>query len=152
MSHKIISLKEVIARLDYDVVFVAEDGSDLVRDPLLHQVNVDLFNVDLPIELGWELSRLETLLVDAERHGDNCSLPFGCVRGKTCRVDGVVVKVRVKVLDVKSSRLRLGGSAKAVRLRQFQVRVRDPGSTPSFTTAKTSRRLDGNQSYTQLGD
>lgn len=63
-----VLLNEIVACLDYNVVFVAEDGGDLVRDPFLHQVNVDLFNVDFRIELRWELSRLEALLVDAERH------------------------------------------------------------------------------------
>lgn len=150
LSYKSVLLEEVVACLDYNVVFVAEDGGDLVRDPLLHQVNVDLFNVDLLIELRWKLSRLETLLVDAERHTDGYSRPLGCVRVRTCRADGFVVKVEVS--DVASSRLRLGGSAKAVRLRQFQVRVRDPGSTPASPERQTSPRLDENNSCIQIDD
>jgi hypothetical protein len=66
----LVLLNKIVACLDYNVVFVAEDGGDLVRDPLLHQVNVDLFNVDLLIELRWKLGGLEALLIDAERHAD----------------------------------------------------------------------------------
>lgn len=64
-------LNQIVACFDYDVVFVAEDGGDLVRDPLLHQVNVDLLNVDFLIELRWEFSRLKALLIDAEGHVDS---------------------------------------------------------------------------------
>jgi hypothetical protein len=63
-------LDEVVACLDHNVIFVAKDGGDLVRDPLLHQVNVDLFDIDLLVKLRWELGRLEALLINAERHRD----------------------------------------------------------------------------------
>jgi hypothetical protein len=66
----LVLLNKIVACLDYNVVFVAEDGGDLVRDPLLHQVDVDLFDVDLLVELGWEFGSLEPLLVDAHRHND----------------------------------------------------------------------------------
>jgi hypothetical protein len=137
LSYKSILLKEVVACLDYNVVFVAEDGRDLVGDPLLHQVNVDLFNVDLLIELRWKLSRLETLLVDAERHADGGSRTFGCVRLGTCCVDGIAAKVEVS--EVASSRLRLGGSAKAVRSYvSFRYEHGGPWLHTSFTRVTNS--------------
>lgn len=77
-----VLLNEIVACLNYDVVFIAEDGGDFVRDPFLHQVNVDLFNVDFLIELRWELSRLEALLVDAERHDQEPTELSGCTRPK----------------------------------------------------------------------
>jgi hypothetical protein len=73
LPDELILLDEVVACLDYNVVFVAEDGGDLVRDPFLHQVNVDLFNVDFLIELRWKFGRLHTLLVDTERHCESSS-------------------------------------------------------------------------------
>lgn len=72
-----ILLDEVVACFHYDVVLIAEDGGDFVRDPLLHQVNVDLLNVDFLIELRWKFGRLEALLVNAERHG--CSIGEGAI-------------------------------------------------------------------------
>jgi hypothetical protein len=66
LPNKLVLLDKVVARLDHNIVFVAEDGGDLVRDPFLHQVNVDLFNVDFLIELRWEFGSLHALLVDAE--------------------------------------------------------------------------------------
>lgn len=68
LACKLVLLNQIVAGLDYNIVFVAEDVGDLVGDPLLHQVNVDLLNVDLLIELGWKLGRPKALLVDAERH------------------------------------------------------------------------------------
>jgi hypothetical protein len=89
----LILLNQVVARLDHDVVFIAEDGGDLVRDPLLHQVNVDLFNVDLLIELRWEFGRLEALLIDAHRHFDDPVRLFDCVGGiGVCDAAGVKCK------------------------------------------------------------
>jgi hypothetical protein len=68
VTDELILLDEIVACFNYDVVFVAENCRDLVRDPFLHQVNVDLFNVDLLIELRWKFSRLEALLINAKRH------------------------------------------------------------------------------------
>jgi hypothetical protein len=70
LSHELVLLDEIVACLDHNVIFVAQDGGDLVRDPLLHQVNVDLFDIDLLVKLRWELGRLEALLINAERHRD----------------------------------------------------------------------------------
>jgi len=78
-TDKLVLLNQVVACLDHYVVFVAEDGGDLVRDPLLHQVNVDLFNVDLLIELRWEFGRPEALLVDAHRHCDDSTRLLDCL-------------------------------------------------------------------------
>jgi len=64
----LILLNEIVARLDHNVVFVTEDSGDPVSNPLLHQVDVDLLDVDLLVKLGRELCRLETLLIDAKRH------------------------------------------------------------------------------------
>jgi hypothetical protein len=66
---KLTLLKQVVARLDYYVIFIAEDGSDLVGNPPFHQVDVDLLDVHFLVKLWRELGRLEALLVDAERHG-----------------------------------------------------------------------------------
>ena len=70
-TDKLALLNQVVTCLDYDVVLVTENSGDPVSNPLLHQVNVDLLNVDLLVELGWELGRLQALLVDAGRHFEN---------------------------------------------------------------------------------
>jgi hypothetical protein len=69
-AYELVLFDKVVARLDYDVVFVTEDGRDLIRDPLLHQVNVDLFNVDFLVELRWKFSRPQALLVHTHRHAE----------------------------------------------------------------------------------
>jgi hypothetical protein len=92
VAYELVLLYEVEACFDHDVVLVAQNRGDLVGDPFLHQVNVDLFNVDFLIELWWELSRLEALLIDAERHGE---VRLGC--SKVCGVLGGVGSVEVKV-------------------------------------------------------
>jgi hypothetical protein len=66
----LVLLNEIVACLDYDVIFVTKDGGDLVCDPFLHQIDVNPFDVDFLVKLGWELGRLESLLVNAERHHD----------------------------------------------------------------------------------
>lgn len=111
LPYKLILLDQVVARLYDNVVLVPEDVGDLVCDPLLHQVNVDLFNVDLLIELWWKPSRLEALLVNAHRHCDArnaCSASCGDVeaRVRLWKVSGVH--------GVGSCSLRLGGSAFAL--------------------------------------
>ena len=71
VTDKLILHNEIVARLDYNVVFVTEDSGDPVSNPLLHKVDVDFLNVDLLVELGWKLCCLETLLIDARRHFEN---------------------------------------------------------------------------------
>jgi hypothetical protein len=70
ITNELILLDKIEACFDYDVVFVAENRGDLVCNPFLHQVNVDLFNVHFLVELRWKLSRLEALLVYAKRHDE----------------------------------------------------------------------------------
>jgi hypothetical protein len=69
-TYKLVLLDKVVARLDYDVVFITKNGCDLVRDPLLHQVNVDLFNVNFLVELRWEFGRPQALLIHAHGHDE----------------------------------------------------------------------------------
>jgi hypothetical protein len=71
VTDKLVLLDQVVTSLDHDVVFVTEDSGDPVSNPLLHQVDVDFLDVDLLVKLGWELCRLEALLVDAKRHSEN---------------------------------------------------------------------------------
>jgi hypothetical protein len=115
LSYELILLNEVVTCLDYNVVFVAEDGGDFVCDPLLHQVNVDLFNIDFLIELRWKLSRSEALLVDAKRHGLVSTGFLGCVWGSVQRVD---------VIEVKWTCLRLGAAACGSAGRRIATRIR----------------------------
>lgn len=68
-TNKLALLNQVVARLDNYVIFIAEDGGDLVGNPPFDQVDVDFLDVDLPVELGREFGRHEALLVDTERHG-----------------------------------------------------------------------------------
>jgi hypothetical protein len=96
VAYELVLLYEIEACFHYDVVLVAEDRGDLVRDPFLHQVNVDLLNVDFLIELWWELSRFEALLINAERH-DEARLGCSKVRGVLGGVESVEVKVQVEV-------------------------------------------------------
>lgn len=65
---ELILLDQVVARLDHNVVLIAEDGGDLVCNPLLHQVDVDLLNVDFLIKLRRELGCPEAFLINAKRH------------------------------------------------------------------------------------
>lgn len=67
-TNKLVLLDEVVACLYYDIVFIAENGGDFVRDPLLHQVNIDLLNVDLLIELRWKFGSPQAFLVNAHCH------------------------------------------------------------------------------------
>jgi hypothetical protein len=62
-------LQEVVARLDDNVIFVAEDASDFPTHPFLDQVDVDLLNVDFLVKFGRESRGPEELLVHGERHG-----------------------------------------------------------------------------------
>jgi hypothetical protein len=96
VAYELVLLYEIEACFHYDVVLVAEDRGDLVRDPFLHQVNVDLLNVDFLIELWWELSRFEALLINTERH-DEARLGCSKVRGVLGGVESVEVKVQVEV-------------------------------------------------------
>ena len=82
LTNKLGLFDEIVTGLDHNVVFVAENGGDLVRDPFLDQVNVDLLDVDFLVKFGWELGRLEALLVDAHSHVSVCC---GC--GLNWRVD-----------------------------------------------------------------
>jgi hypothetical protein len=61
-TDELVLLNQIEARLYHDIVFVAQDRGNLVRDPFLHQINVDLLNV------GREFGRLEAFLIDTERH------------------------------------------------------------------------------------
>jgi hypothetical protein len=67
-TDELVLLNQIEARLYHDIVFVAQDRGNLVRDPFLHQINVDLLNVDFLVELGREFGRLEAFLIDTERH------------------------------------------------------------------------------------
>jgi hypothetical protein len=96
VAYELVLLYEVEACFNYNVVLVTENRGDLVCDPFLHQVNVDLFNVDFLIELWWELSRFEALLVNTERHGESrlgCSKVWGVLGG----AESVEVKVPMEV-------------------------------------------------------
>jgi hypothetical protein len=67
--------QHVVASVDHDIVFIAEDCRDPVRDPLLHKIDLNFLDVDFLVKFRWELGVLETLLVDAERHdcgGSSC--------------------------------------------------------------------------------
>lgn len=112
-----VLLEQVEACLDDNVIIAAEDQGDLVSDPFLHQVNVDLLDVDFLVELGGELGRPKALLIDAERHLRKSDGRAG--RGGELRV----VRVKVKRVKVRGScqlfwSLGLDASASALR-RQF---------------------------------
>ena len=63
-----VLLNEIVARLDHYIILVAKNCGNPVGNPLLHQVDVDLLDVNFLVELRWELRRLEALLVDTERY------------------------------------------------------------------------------------
>lgn len=74
-THKLTLLNQIVACFDNNVVFVAQNVRDLLRNPLLHQINVDFLDVNLTIKLRREFRGLEALLIDAERHGrSDCSV------------------------------------------------------------------------------
>lgn len=65
---ELILFDEIVARLNHNVVFVAQNRRDAVCNPLLHQVNIDLLDVDFFVKLGWKFGSLEALLVDTRCH------------------------------------------------------------------------------------
>jgi hypothetical protein len=130
LSYELILLNEVVTCLDYNVVFVAEDGGDFVCDPLLHQVNVDLFKVDFLIELRWKLSRPEALLIDTERHSVGSTGVLGHVSGPVRRVD---------VTEVKWTCLRLGAAAGGSAGRRIATRIRHSSGTRTLNRIQTIR-------------
>lgn len=51
-------LNQVVAGLDYNIILVTQNLCDLLRNPLLHQINVDFLDVNLTIELRREFGGL----------------------------------------------------------------------------------------------
>lgn len=68
-TYELVLLNQIVAGLDHNVIFVAQDIRDLLCNPLLHQIDVDLLDVNLTIELWRKFGGLQALLVNAECHG-----------------------------------------------------------------------------------
>jgi hypothetical protein len=56
-------IQDVENKLGNDIIVVLEDTGDLVGDPALDELDIDLLHVNLHIELGRELGRTQQPLV-----------------------------------------------------------------------------------------
>jgi hypothetical protein len=64
-----VLLKQVVTKLDNHIVVIFENVCDPSGYELLHNLNIDLLDIDALVELRRELRRLQQLRIHAHRHG-----------------------------------------------------------------------------------